>query len=61
MKEEAAKDKVSPTAQKELSKIKEGLDDKALKSASKIMENISEVREKLLKAGFIQSIDCKWG
>jgi hypothetical protein len=61
LKEEAAKDKVSPTAQKELSKIKEGLDDKALKSASKIMENISEVREKLLKAGFIQSIDCKWG
>jgi hypothetical protein len=61
LKEEATKDKVSPTAQKELSKTKEGLDDKALKSASKIMENISEVREKLLKAGFIQSIDCKWG
>ena len=61
LKEEIAKDKVSPTAQKELAKVKENVDDKALKAASKMMENIDEIREKLLDAGVIKSINCKWG
>jgi predicted transcriptional regulator len=61
LKEENSKDKVSPTAQKELAKAKENVDDKALKAASKMMENIKEIREKLLGAKVIETIDCKWG
>jgi hypothetical protein len=40
---------------------KAGIDEKALKNAAKTMKNISEIREKLLNAKVIETIDCKWG
>jgi hypothetical protein len=40
---------------------KAGIDEKALKSAAKTMKNITEIREKLLDAKVIETIDCKWG
>jgi hypothetical protein len=57
LKEESA----SPTAKKKASELKKEAGDKAVKEAAEIMENIDSIRQQLLDAGVIKSINCKWG
>ena len=57
LKEESA----SPTAKKKAANLKKEAGDKAVKEAAEIMENIDSIRQQLLDAGVIKSINCKWG
>ena len=54
-------DSDSPTAKKKAAKIKEEVSKETLKEASEIMNNIDNIRQQLLDAGVIKSINCKWG
>ena len=54
-------DSDSPTAKKKVAKIKEEVSKETLKEASDIMNNIDNIRQQLLDAGVIKSINCKWG
>jgi DNA-binding Lrp family transcriptional regulator len=54
-------DSDSPTAKKKAAKIKEEVSKETLKEASDIMNNIDNIRQQLLDAGVIKSINCKWG
>jgi hypothetical protein len=54
-------DSDSPTAKKKVAKIKEEVSKETLKEASDIMNNIDDIRQQLLDAGVIKSINCKWG
>jgi hypothetical protein len=54
-------DSDSPTAKKKAAKIKEEVSKETLKEVSDIMNNIDNIRQQLLDAGVIKSINCKWG
>jgi hypothetical protein len=56
-----SEDSNSPTAKKNAAKLKEELGKDTLKGAKKIMDNIDEIREKLLNAKVIKPVNCKWG
>lgn len=52
---------VSPTAKKKAAEIKKEVGEKTIKDAEDIMNNIDSIRQQLLDAGVIKSINCKWG
>jgi hypothetical protein len=54
-------DSDSPTAKKKAAKIKEEVSKETFTEASEIMNNIDNIRQQLLDAGVIKSINCKWG
>lgn len=52
---------VSPTAKKKAAEVKKEVGEKTIKDAEEIMNNIDSIRQQLLDAGVIKSINCKWG
>jgi methylphosphotriester-DNA--protein-cysteine methyltransferase len=61
LQQESAKTATSPTANKNAKESLKGVDEKALKEASKIMEHINDIRANLQEFKIIESTSCKWG